>query len=151
MLISPLKSFSGVDVPIRRYRQLSVLTLSIIVVLLLMPGWALLALQQWLAQWWPWPSSEPFSDGSFDKVTHGALFALCAYFTVRGWGSGRRHDWVALGFLLTGFSGLTETLQMMVPGRNGSVVDVLADVIGIMLGIAWGMRPKITAGYEWRE
>lgn len=40
-----------------------------------------------------------------------------------------------LFWLLLGFATLTEALQFLVPGRNPSAADFIADVLGILIGM----------------
>lgn len=73
-----------------------------------------------------------------DDVVHVTLFALLA-------GTGRMVpvSWPVLAFGLAGYAAFSEVVQAVAPlHRSGSVLDVLADLAGIGLGLLGplGMR-----------
>ena len=68
----------------------------------------------------------------FDKFVHVGMFAT--------WTVALRYDFPAtrpsMVFLLaTGFSVLTEVLQLFVEGRSFDLYDMLADAFGIIIGL----------------
>ena len=77
----------------------------------------------------PTASGEPQFANS-DKVVHYLLFALLAATVRWRFGPAQRLLW-----LVFGYAALSEVIQALVlPGRSGDVVDVLADVAGASLG-----------------
>jgi uncharacterized protein YfiM (DUF2279 family) len=82
------------------------------------------------------PASDvPASPPGVDKVVHVALFAALAV-TGRWAGVGR----AVLSALLIGYAAVSEAVQgIPAIGRSASVEDWLADVAGVLLGLAlWG-------------
>ena len=74
----------------------------------------------------------PFAPPGVDKIVHGALFAALAL-SGRWAGIGRP----VLGVLLVVYAAVSEVLQEVTAlGRTGSVADWLADVVGVLLGLA---------------
>jgi hypothetical protein len=74
----------------------------------------------------------PFAPPGVDKVVHAALFAALAV-TGRWAGIGRP----PLGILLVLYAAASEVLQGVMPiDRSASVADWLADVAGVLLGLA---------------
>ena len=74
-----------------------------------------------------------------DKVVHVAIFAAVVW-------AGRRVGvpglWLAAIFLAHAV--VSEVVQAaLLPGRSGSVTDVLADVVGVALGLALPVRRGI--------
>jgi VanZ family protein len=123
-----------------RFAAYSSLVLTLAV--LLTPGSIVELLVQWAYQYWPFPSSNLISGGmSVDKYIHAGLFALCGTFIVRGWRSEVKH-WYVILVLMICYGGLTELLQLFIPGRGASFGDLAADSVGATLGILW-------AWYRW--
>jgi hypothetical protein len=79
------------------------------------------------------PAGEvPFAPPGVDKIVHGALFAALAL-SGRWAGIGRR----VLAVLLVLYAAVSEVLQEVTAlDRTGSVADWLADVVGVLLGLA---------------
>jgi VanZ family protein len=74
------------------------------------------------------------SIGGYDKLIHAVMFAL--------WACAVRYDFETLRYrylavLLIGllFSILTEVLQLLVEGRSLDIFDMLADMIGLAVGL----------------
>ena len=65
-----------------------------------------------------------------DKLDHLAAFAALAVAAVLG---GGRPWWAFFGLLAYGV--LIELLQSQIPGRTAEAADVLADALGIALGL----------------
>ncbi len=74
----------------------------------------------------------PFAPAGVDKLVHASLFAALAL-TGRWAGIGRS----VLGALLVVYAAASEVLQTVTPlNRTASVADWLADVVGVLLGLA---------------
>jgi VanZ family protein len=87
-------------------------------------------------------SGVPWAPPGVDKLVHAVLFAALAV-TGRWAGAGLRR----LAVLLVVYAVVSEVVQAWIPlDRTGSPADVLADVVGLLLGLlAWdrlaGARP----------
>ena len=78
------------------------------------------------------PSDVPSSPPGVDKLVHFSLFLALAL-TGR-WAGVRR---TALAVLLVGYAAVSEVVQgMPVVGRDASVLDLGADVLGLVAGLA---------------
>lgn len=86
-----------------------------------------------------------------DKLMHLSeyfVLGLLLFRVVRAQGWGRRRDVAALFVLLAGMAigGADERFQSIIPGRNCSLLDWLADSLGVglaqVISLAWT---------EWRE
>ena len=78
------------------------------------------------------PTPPKAADLGWDKLNHFSAFGTLTVLGGLAWG---RTQWrVALGLLAYG--GLIELLQTQVPGRAADWADLLADGIGIVLGLA---------------
>lgn len=78
-----------------------------------------------------------------DKVVHGVEFfvlaVLVSWALARG-SSGRLFlRLLAAAPIMALLAGLTELLQSQVPGRSAEVLDLVADLVGILLGVAAAM------------
>ncbi len=107
-----------------------------------------------------WPIPHPADKALFphvDKVAHALIYgtlAIAAAFAVRSWG----FRWspllavaIALGMIALGI--FDEMTQMFVVGRTPDPTDLLADAVGIVLGLGFFTllrgklpRPKASAG-----
>lgn len=126
-------------------KQLAVVCVALTLLVMLLPGVAIESVSALIKQLLPWrPASPPQGPGQMDKLVHGVVFAVCAYYVTRGWVGERSLPILAL--LLGAFAVMTELAQVFIPGRSGDVFDVLADVVGLGAGIAlalWqGSRQK---------
>jgi len=74
-------------------------------------------------------------DLGWDKLNHIAAFTALAFCAALGFRTTRRTLLAASGGLLV-FGGLIEILQLTVPGRSSEWGDLLADAIGIAVGMA---------------
>ena len=77
----------------------------------------------------------------WDKSNHALAFGslgFCGFWCV----ATRRERWALLPLALLVFGGVIELLQLQVPGRSGEWPDLLADSVGIALGmlIAIGLQ-----------
>jgi hypothetical protein len=84
-------------------------------------------------------SDVPSAPPGVDKLVHAALFAALAI-TGRWAGVGRG----VLAGLLVGYAAVSEIVQALTPlERTGSVADLLADVVGLALGlVVWELRTR---------
>jgi VanZ family protein len=99
--------------------------------------WTVLVL---LACWTPGDPNPSVRIPGLDKVVHATLFFLESFFLLRVLRRGRSNGRIpCLGTAaLSGtLAVLTEVGQLWVPNRAGSVRDLLADALGILLCLAW--------------
>lgn len=88
------------------------------------------------------PISYPFP--GFDKIVHFSEYGIFAVFVMRAvsWEKYLHHAsrlyWVCAVFLIAGAAGLDEFHQSFVHGRDSSVYDWLADMVGALLFFAIG-------------
>lgn len=78
------------------------------------------------------PADDLADPGVDDKVAHALTFAVLAL-------AGRVAGWRPLPLLagLAAYAVVTEVLQHVLPiGRHGDVLDVVADLVGVLLGLA---------------
>jgi VanZ family protein len=85
-------------------------------------------------------------DTGWDKLNHALAFAslaVCSCFS----GSASPRRLLIAGALLVGFGGLIELLQSQIPGRDAEWGDLLADTIGMVVGMlsALSVRRAATA------
>jgi VanZ family protein len=75
-----------------------------------------------------------FDDGELplDKARHLLAFAALAWVATQGWGRVHR---AGLAAALLAYGVFIELVQSQVPGRHASTADVLADALGIALGL----------------
>lgn len=67
----------------------------------------------------------------WDKLNHAAAFAALASVAYLGFA----RNWVMVGVVLLGYGGLIELLQSFTPTRSAEWGDLLADGVGIALGL----------------
>jgi len=124
---------------IKIVRLLFGLTLAVTLLSLLTPGEQVLALKQWVYTWVPFAVEMDKADITHngDKLVHATLFACMGFLAVRGWTQRRQ----LLGVLLCvlWLAPQTEWLQTYIPGRGASLGDVLADVLGLAVGVVWAL------------
>ena len=120
-----------------RIRWLAILATLLVFVALALPGALLEAIRLWCQTWLPWQPT-PGGGGDFptDKVVHALLFAIVATFTARGWRDSFGVMAVVLYMLMLGVA--SELIQFFVPGRSADMLDVVADLVGSVIGIAYG-------------
>ena len=98
--------------------------------------WALVTLGLALAVCWLAfaPVPPPEADLGWDKANHLLAFAaLGGTAALSGWTLRARRRVVAVGLLA--FGGFIELVQSGIPGRSGEWHDLLADAIGIAIGL----------------
>lgn len=124
---------------IKIVRLLFGLALAVTLLSLLTPGEQVLAFKQWVYTWVPFAVQIDEADVTHnsDKLVHATLFACMGFLAVRGWTQRRQ----LLGVLLVvlWLAPQTEWLQTYIPGRGASLGDVLADVLGLAVGVAWAL------------
>jgi hypothetical protein len=77
------------------------------------------------------PGEDVPEGGPNDKVTHALIFVALAVA-----GRWARVPWPTLGIGLAAYAALTEVLQATLPiHRDGSVLDFVADAVGIAVGL----------------
>ncbi len=89
------------------------------------------------------PAPPPQADLGWDKLNHLAAFATLAVVAVLG----RCGSFWRIGGALVAYGGLIEVLQSFTPSRVGEWPDLLADAVGIALGLllAAGLRKGAAA------
>lgn len=104
----------------------AVLWTAVVGVLMLLPGDALPQIGRWLPQ--------SFA-GLTDKIAHLVVFLVMVVLIHRSLrASGRFERPLLMAALLTLiYALLMESLQVLVPGREGSLADLVADVVGVLL------------------
>jgi VanZ family protein len=92
----------------------------------------LLLLVSWLA--FAPAAPEAMSVPHLDKLKHLAAFSALASVAHLGWLHARTAAWwTAWGLLVFGV--FIEAVQSQIPTRNASAADVVADAVGIVLGL----------------
>ncbi len=71
--------------------------------------------------------------GPYDKVAHFVTYGIFAVLAHRMHLSARHYVYVCIG--IVAYSGLLEVAQSFVPGREMSVLDLLANTLGVALGM----------------
>ncbi len=69
-----------------------------------------------------------------DKARHLVAFGALAWVAAQGFGRGRP-ALAAIAAALLGYGVFIELVQSAIPGRHGSVADVAADALGIVIGL----------------
>ena len=90
---------------------------------------ALIVVVSWLA-WSPAPPPEATS--GWDKLDHFAAFGSLSCMAALGWGWAR---WRAVAAALVAYGVLIEWVQSFIPSRTAELADLLADGVGIALGL----------------
>ncbi len=96
-------------------------------------GWrALLALLLCVITWLALTPAPPRqADLGWDKLNHLAAFSALAVVAVLG----RCGPYSRIAGALLAYGGLIEALQAFIPNRSGEWADLLADAVGIALGL----------------
>jgi VanZ family protein len=76
------------------------------------------------------------SIGPYDKVAHLVTYGIFAALAHRMNLSARHYVYVCIG--IVAYSGLLEVAQSFVPGREMSVLDLLANASGVLVGVLLG-------------
>ncbi len=105
--------------------------------------WPFLLLAVFLAVLYLWVGTRPRVPRVLTRVPdwfgHGLAYALLASSTCRGL---PQVGWAGATALSTAHGGLLEWLQRSVPGRTAELKDVLADLVGSVLGARLGIRRR---------
>ena len=93
------------------------------------------------------PNDQIPKTGSWDllvkKGGHMAAYALLALLWKRALGDGPSTGWLSISIALI-YAILDEYHQTFVPGRNGTLIDVLVDGVGALIGYwAWRRFPML--------
>jgi VanZ family protein len=76
-------------------------------------------------------------EGASDKVLHALAFLIASTLTLMAF---RQKRSILIGLAVVVLVGVaSETAQLVVPGRYASFLDLLADFVGVILGIPIGM------------
>ena len=79
----------------------------------------------------------------WDKANHALAFASLAFSSVWAvWREPRRWGWLAAALLAYG--GGIEIVQTLLPPREGEWLDLLADGVGIALGLLAALAVRVT-------
>lgn len=93
----------------------------------------LLATVLWLALT---PQPPAGASLGWDKANHAAAFATLALVATRAFGQA----WRAIALGLLAYGGLIEVLQSFTPTRQAEWADLLADAVGIAIGLVLATR-----------
>lgn len=91
------------------------------------------------------PHPPPAADLGWDKANHFTAFGTLAFLGMQCLRPRPGRAWWVLAALLV-FGVLIELVQAQIPGRDADAQDVLADMMGAVLGLAvhalalWGVR-----------
>ncbi|ANH71105.1 hypothetical protein ABE85_26295 (plasmid) [Mitsuaria sp. 7] len=81
------------------------------------------------------PHPPPAADLGWDKANHFTAFGTLAVIGLQCLAAGPRRRWIVLAVLLA-YGILIELVQSQIPGRDADAQDVLADMIGAVIGVA---------------
>ena len=131
------------EVSARGWKLTFLLALWVTLLLLLLPGGAILDLKIWVASWLPYAQvldDSGLTDNS-DKWIHFSLFAVLGALAARIWWGQRALRAAALGLVALAVG--TECVQHFIPGRSASIGDFITDIVGLAAGcIAMQMRGR---------
>lgn len=117
------------------YQRLAIGSVIVIFILLSLPGQWIAAVQFYLYSLWSWSAPELLPSGfPTDKIVHAFMFLSCAALFVRGWRV-LRQRWYLVCVMLFLYGMLTELLQHYIPGRSASLGDLVADSVGVGIGV----------------
>lgn len=91
------------------------------------------------------PNPPPAADLGWDKANHFSAFGTLAFLGMQCLRPRAGRAWWVLATLLV-FGVLIELVQSQIPGRDADAQDVLADMMGAVIGLAvhalaiWGVR-----------
>ncbi len=100
--------------------------------------WRLLLLAMLLVVSWLAFAPVSFADGGLplDKARHLLAFAALAWVAVQGFGHPRKPlTTAAIAAALLAYGVFIEAVQATIPGCHASLADVVADALGIALGV----------------
>jgi VanZ family protein len=81
------------------------------------------------------PHPPPAADLGWDKANHFTAFGTLAFIGLQGLAAGPRRRWTVLAVLLA-YGILIELVQSQIPGRDAEAMDVFADMVGAVIGVA---------------
>lgn len=117
-----------------KWKLMFLLALWVTLLLLLLPGGAILHLKIWVASWLPYAQvldDSGLTDNS-DKWMHFSLFAVLGALAARIWWGQRALRAAALGLVALAVG--TECVQHFIPGRSASIGDLITDIVGLAAG-----------------
>lgn len=79
-------------------------------------------------------ASAPTADLGWDKANHFTAFGTLAFIGLQGLRAGPGRRWIVLAMLLA-YGVLIELVQSQIPGRDAEAMDVVADMIGAVIGV----------------
>lgn len=91
------------------------------------------------------PNPPPAADLGWDKANHFTAFGTLAFLGMQCLRARAGRAWWVLAAMLA-FGVLIELVQSQIPGRDADAQDVLADMMGAVMGLAvhavamWGVR-----------
>ncbi len=80
------------------------------------------------------PHPPPTADLGWDKANHFTAFGTLAFIGLQGLRAGPGRRWIVLAMLLA-YGVLIELVQSQIPGRDAEAMDVVADMIGAVIGV----------------
>lgn len=89
----------------------------------------------------------PVADLGWDKANHFTAFGTLAFIGMQCLAAGPHRRWIVLAALLAYGIGI-ELVQSQIPGRDAEVMDVVADMIGAVIGVSvhalalWLIAPR---------
>lgn len=83
-----------------------------------------------------------------DKLVHVAAFGVLGAWTSQLYRPSAALAWRGVG--LIGFGALTELMQVVIPWRSGDLLDLLANAVGVALGLALAPTP-LGRTLQWLE
>lgn len=87
------------------------------------------------------PAGPPASIPHLDKIIHAATYCWLALLPMRAFGQRNAAVTAAWGMLFYG-AGI-EIAQHFIPGRDASMLDMLANTVGVIAGVRIGHRWKM--------
>lgn len=115
-------------------KQLAVSSVVLTLVVMLLPGVVIEYASALIRPLLFWQADLPTQGaGQIDKLVHGLAFAVCGYSVARAWCA--EHSLLMIAAMLTVFAVFTELAQIVIPGRSGDAFDLLADGLGLAVGI----------------
>ena len=77
---------------------------------------------------------------SWDKLLHMVEYSILGYLAVNSFRAISKNQVIVIIISCLGFACFDELWQSLIPGRFSSGLDIIADGIGIIIGIIFGLR-----------
>jgi VanZ family protein len=114
----------AIRLSLKKRKQLAITYFILTTIVLLWPGNAL-------------PKTKLVTIPYFDKIVHIGLFACLAWLLLRAYGSVQKSRNIRIMAGIIGYGVAIEFIQLyLIPFRSFEFVDILADSIGAILGMA---------------